>query len=252
LPAASPQRSLLAAVSFLTVLPVSPRARFAARDVSAGGPFFPLVGAGLGALVGLTAVGLSHIAPVLLAAALATGLGSVLTGCLHLDGLADTADALGGRSREHALAVMRDHRIGTFGAVALIVDLLTKSAAIAALAGRWHGVGLVAAAGGCSRFPPIVLAAVLPYARAGDGHGRLLAGATRPPAVAAALLLAAVPAVALGGVAGGAELATALLLAAVLYVVYRRWLGGVTGDTLGAATELAETAALVVAAALVS
>src|SRR5690349_572464 len=123
-------RPLLAAVAFLTRIPVR-----GAFDVGAGAALFPLVGAGIGAAVGGTAYGLAQVLPALAAAGAALAIGALLTGGLHLDGLADSADALGGRSREDALAIMRDHAIGSYGAAALVLDLVVKAAALAALAG---------------------------------------------------------------------------------------------------------------------
>src|SRR5438270_12724925 len=125
-------RSLFAAIAFLTRIPVGGRS----YDVAGGVAVFPLVGAAIGAAVGGTAYGLARILPSLAAAGIAVALGALLTGGLHLDGLADSADALTARSRDAALAIMRDHAIGAYGAVALVLDLVVKSAALAALAGR--------------------------------------------------------------------------------------------------------------------
>src|SRR5205823_452731 len=121
---------------------------------------FPLVGAALGAAVGGAAYGLARIMPSLAAAGIALALGALLTGALHLDGLADTADALGARSREGALAIMRDHAIGTYGATALVLDLVVKTAALAALAGRSRVVLEALAAGALSRATPATRSAL--------------------------------------------------------------------------------------------
>ena len=236
MPAAS---TLLAAVSFLTRLPVGGRS-FA---VGAGAALFPVVGAGVGAAVGGTAYGLAHVVPPLAAAGAALALGALLTGALHLDGLADTADALGGRSREAALAIMRDHSIGTYGAVAVALDLLVKAAALASLAGRSRVVLEALAAGALSRAVPVVLAVLLPDARR-EGAGA--AFAVTPVAAVVAVVLAAALAVPADPLLIPVAAAAALVIGAWL----RRWLGGRTGDTLGAATELVETTVLAAAAAL--
>lgn len=246
----APLLALLAAVSFLTIVPVGRRLAFGARDVARGAPLFPLVGAALGALAGLTAAALAKAMPTSVAAATAVALSALLTGCIHLDGLADTADALGGRSRERALAIMRDHQIGSFGAVALITTLLIKTTAVATLASRGHLVLALTCAAACARLPAVLLASVLPYARAGDGQGRVLAGHTSHANAGLAVAAAAVIAAATLQTDGLVLLASAGCVALALGLAYRRWLGGVTGDTLGAATELAETAALVVAVGL--
>src|SRR5205823_9862628 len=102
------------------------------------------------------------------AAGVALLVGALVTGALHLDALADSADALGAHSREHALQIMRDHAVGAYGATAIVLDLLVKGAALAALARADHVVGATAAAGALSRGAPVLLARTLPYARS-DG-----------------------------------------------------------------------------------
>jgi adenosylcobinamide-GDP ribazoletransferase len=231
-------RALVAAVGFLTRIPVGGR-----YDVAAGAALFPVVGAGLGAAVGGTAYGLARVLPPLAAAALALALGALVTGALHLDGLADSADALGARTREAALAIMRDHATGAYGTVALVLDLLAKAAALAALAGRSRVVLEALAAGALSRGVPVVLGVVLGGARA-DGAGAAFRVSPGTAGVAVALAAAATAPV------EPVLLAVAAGVTVMLGAWMRYRLGGHTGDTLGAATELAETAALVAAAAL--
>jgi adenosylcobinamide-GDP ribazoletransferase len=171
---------------------------------------------------------------------LAVATGAVLTGALHLDGLADTADALGARTRERALEIMRDHAVGAYGAVALILDLALKVATISVL-----GIRDIACAGAVARVAPVLLAVALPYVRSA-GTGGFLAS-VGVPAAAAAAALGAAPCVLLGlWPLALVPLATAALAIPIL----RTWLGGVTGDTLGAAAEVTELAALVLAVAL--
>jgi len=232
-------RPLLAAVAFLTRIPVGG----ASFDPGAGAALFPVVGAGVGAAVGGTAYGLAQVVPALAAAGAALGVGALLTGALHLDGLADTADALGARSREAALAIMRDHAVGTYGTVAVVLDLLVKAAALAALAGRGRVVLEALAAGALSRAAPVVLGLLLPDVRR-EGAGA--AFRVTPGAAALAVPLAA----ALAVPADPLLIAVAAAAALVLGIWLRRWLGGRTGDTLGAATELVETTVLAAAAAL--
>jgi adenosylcobinamide-GDP ribazoletransferase len=231
--------SLLAASAFLTRVPVGG----ASYDIGAGAALFPVVGAGVGAAVGGTAYGLAHVVPALVAAGAALAVSVLLTGALHLDGLADTADALGARSREAALAIMRDHAIGTYGTVALVLDLLVKAAALAALAGRSRVVLEALAAGALSRAVPVVLGLLLPDVRR-DGAGA--AFRVTPRAAVLAVVLAAALAIPADPLLIAVAAGAALLLGAWS----RRRFGGRTGDTLGAATELAETAVLVAAAAL--
>jgi len=239
-------RAAAGAVAFLTRLPVGRLVVLDGADVARGAPVFPLVGAGIGAAVAGIAIGLEHVLPALAAAALGLAAGAALTGALHLDALADTADALTKRG-EDALRVMRDHAIGAYGAAALALDLIVKTTVLAALVVHGHALGAAIAAGALSRGVPLAIGVLLPPLRA-DGAGASVrvthTGAIAGVAVAAAVAFAAGP-------AHGPELiAAAAILAGAAIVFYRRWLGGVTGDLLGAATELSETLLLVTAAAL--
>jgi cobalamin 5'-phosphate synthase/cobalamin synthase len=218
-------------------------------DVARGALLFPVVGAGIGAAVGLAAVLLDEPLPALPAAALALALGLLLTGAIHLDGLADTADALGGRSRAEALSIMRDHAVGTYGVAALIVDLLVKATLIAALLDGEDAFLALVAAAALARAAPLPLAYLLPYAREDVGPGGVLGGRLSFWSVAGAVAVATALAIALLGVRGVWMFAAAALLALLLGAGFRRWLRGVTGDALGATTELCDTLALLVAVA---
>jgi adenosylcobinamide-GDP ribazoletransferase len=235
-----PAASVRAAVGFLTRIPVG---RVEAADVARAAWAFPLVGAAIAAAGGGVSLLVDPRLSPLVAAALAVVTTTALTGALHLDGLADTADALGAGTRGRALEIMRDSRIGSFGVAALGLDLLLRLTVIAQLLGG-SLLGPLIAAGALSRGASVSLAAVLPYVRSGEGvlnhRWSSLAGAAVAVAVAAVALRTDVFAVA------GAVAAVTL----VLGVLFRRWLGGVTGDTLGAASELAELTALLVAAGL--
>lgn len=239
-----------AALAFLTRLPVGRWFDFDGEDVARAGLVFPLVGAGIGALVGATAVLLDGPLPPLLAVALALAVQVLLTGALHVDALADTADALGGRSREHALEIMRDHAIGSYGAVAIALSVLIKATALAALLDDDHVIPVLVAAGALSRAAPVVLAAWLPYARVGSGTGSSLTrGGHGRAALAAGLALAIAFLVSEADAAILAAGAAGVLLP--LGLGFRRWLAGVTGDTLGAAIEVVELAVLIGAVALI-
>ncbi len=239
-------RAALAAVAFLTRIPVA--AALDGADVRRAGAYFPLVGAGLGAVTGLVALGLSHLLPSLLAAVLAAAALALLTGALHFDALADTADGLGGSTRERALEIMRDHTIGTYGALALVLDVGVRVFTVGALLDQGHVVADLVAAGAVARAVPVGIASALPYARAGGGIGSPFTSGSRSRAAVAAVL-GVVVAVAVAGVTGLELAAAAVLVGVGAALVCRRWLGGVTGDTLGASAELAELAALVVAVA---
>lgn len=242
-------RAAVAAVAFLTRVPVGRRIECGPADVARGAAFFPLVGAGIGALVGLVAAGADDRLTPFLAATVAVALEALLTGAIHLDALADAADGLGAGTRERALAVMHEGTIGAFGAAALGLDLLAKTAAIAALQDGPRPVLALAAAFAVGRAAPLALAWALPYARRDGGTGLVLTERRAVPWLALGLALAVGTAMAALGVGGLVLAAGAAAAAAMVGLLARRRLGGVTGDVLGAALELATTVALVAAAA---
>jgi adenosylcobinamide-GDP ribazoletransferase len=249
MPAAS-VRAAAAAVTFLTRVPIGRGVVLEGTDVARGAVLFPLVGAGVGALSGGVAVLLHPMLPAFVAAGIAVAVAVVVTGAMHIDALADIADAAGVLTRERALEVMRDSRVGAFGAAAIALDLLIKVGALAALLDAGDAFAGLVAAGALSRAVPAPLAVLLPYPRAGGGPGSVLTGSVSRYAAAISVLLALGIATLAAGLSGLWLAATAGVVALALGVVYRHWLGGATGDALGAVTELAETAVLVVALGL--
>lgn len=240
-----PVAQLRVAVAFLTRLPVGGAGAWPDGAIGRAAWAFPLVGAllGLGAALVQT-LGLASGLPPVLAAILTTALLAVVTGALHEDGLADTADALGSvRDRARALEIMRDSRIGTFGALALGFVTATRIAATAALPLPGLVPAMVAAAT-LSRLAMVWLMAALPAARA-DGLGAA-AGRPGPTVVVIATALgAALTALASGPIAAAGPILLAAALAILLGTWFRRRLGGQTGDTLGATQQLVEAAVLV-------
>lgn len=236
-------RALLLAAAFLTRLPVPDVGVVPDRVLGRAVGWFPWVGALLGGAAALAAVAGAGGPPLLVAALLIAASGLV-TGGLHLDGLADSFDAMGaGGSKERMLDIMRDSRIGAHGAAGLLLGTVVKVAALAAVVDEPMVVALVPALG---RWVLAVLIVAFPYARA-RGLGRTM----KDHAGLAQVALGAVPVVALGALAGplgpifaGVGLAAALLVAVAL----RRRLGGLTGDTYGLGLEVAETAGLCAAA----
>lgn len=250
-------RAVVAAYSFLTVLPVGRRLALDAKDVARGSALFPVVGATIGALTGGAAWFLGDHLPSMLAAVLAVALGVAVTGALHLDGLADCADGLGARTPEDRLRVMRDHTNGTYGGAALLLDLLVRTAVLSALAGLEIALWISIAAGAWSRTSGPVLSAFLPYAQSRPGAGGVLNEERRRGTVILSVLVAGTivaGSYAADAYGGGGELTAAGLIAsigataAVIWIVgrtARRRLGGVTGDVMGACSELVELAVLV-------
>lgn len=256
-------RTLLAtwwlAVGLFTVLPVAPTPRVTREDAGRAILWLPAVGG----LVAIPAAVVLLAAQItgrsadrrLLAACLAVVVVAALTGGLHLDGLADTADGLGSRRPRHeALGIMRRSDIGPFGVIALVLAMLIQITSLAALAPMWLAASSLVAAAVTGRVA-VVLATGSRAARA-EGFGALVAGG--PPRSArmtagAALLVAVTAAGAAGGgfalaVRGLAAVTAALLMAALLTRAAQSKLGGMTGDVFGAVIEVATTTVLVVLA----
>ncbi|HUN59010.1 MAG TPA: adenosylcobinamide-GDP ribazoletransferase [Candidatus Binataceae bacterium] len=232
------------AASFLTILPIGPGALASPEDQAAAFGWFPLVGFALGLVLCAEDRILAGLFAPLLRSSLIVMTLAIVTGALHLDGLADTADALGARAdHERALAILRDSHIGTFGSVALIFVIGLKIAALANAHG-WQRYAAIYAAPGLARWAMTGIGYGLEYLREqGAGIPLLKRGAARSLRVATIIaVIAMVPL--LGRCAVRAAL-TAVVITLGLRGFYRRWLGGITGDLIGAAGEMVETAVLI-------
>lgn len=237
-------------VLFSTRLPFARSFAVTGADIARASWALPLAGALVG-LLGAVAYWLAHAVglPPLPAGALALATTLVATGCLHEDGLADTADGFGGgTTRERKLEIMRDSRIGSYGACALMLSLLLRGSALASLAEAALVAGALVAAHASARATMPVLMWLVPRARP-DG---LSADAGPPPgaSVAAAVVLGVI-ALALGLDRGAAIAAVLLLVAVVACVAWlsREQVGGQTGDVLGALEQVSEITVLLAAAA---
>lgn len=234
---------LLLVVSFLTRLPVPFCPAYVEGGLARAMRLFPLAGAVVGSAGGVVFMAAHAVLPPLAAALLALLTTIVLTGALHEDGLADTADGLGARGgREKRLDVMRDSRSGAYGVLALVFSVGLRAAALAAAPSALAGLGGLVAAAAFSRACIPALMQVLPPARA-DGLG---AGAGIPHAgiAATALVLGGMLAVVGGGMAAAPAVVASLAAVVALVWLARRQFGGYTGDILGACQQLAEIAFL--------
>ncbi|GBD43272.1 Adenosylcobinamide-GDP ribazoletransferase [bacterium HR40] len=233
------------ACMFLTRLPLRPTRPVGLRDLAAAVYMFPIVGALVGAVGGLVYLLAIHLdLPTLPATVLAVAAMVAVTGGLHEDGLADTADALGaGEDREKALAVMRDSRIGSFGALALVLVVVAR---LSALANFWDPgfflrVAVTAAAASRAAMPVVMW--LQPSARTSGLAAS--AGRPEPPRVWAGIALALALGFLLLPPAAFFEAAAASALAAAATATWLgRRFGGCTGDTLGAVQQVAEVAFL--------
>lgn len=230
-------RALLTATAFLTRIPVRAPAD---PSLARAAVWFPLVGLIVGGLAAGTRALADLALPPLPATLLAVTVAVLVTGALHEDGLADVADGIGAHTtRERRLEILRDPRVGTFGALALILCVLLVTTSVAAL-DTTEAVQAFAVAHVLARW------AVLPVARftrpaRPDGAGSLLAVSTPTLVVATAGSLAVAVAIA-GVVAGLSAVVAAAVVAALTSILLTRTLGGVTGDGYGAAAKLTETA----------
>ena len=257
----SAPRHFLLALQFFTRIPVTGRLAawvgYSPAMLRASAGHFPGIGWVVGALGAGVLWGALQCLPggalgALVAAVLSTAATVWLTGAFHEDGLADTADGLGGgQTRERALAIMKDSRIGSYGAVTLVLVLALKWVLIALLAERSaaQAVAAVLAVHVLSRLAPLCIMRGLPYVGDADGSkSKPLADAVSRGGVALGFAWS-IPALALTWQAQGAfnTIASVLLSLVVLAYVWRllaRRLQGFTGDTLGATQQLCEVALL--------
>jgi len=231
-------RQFCAGLTLLTRLPVPVRSPYSIEDVARSMRWFPLIGA----LIGLLYAGTSWLCafrlPALVCATLIVVVEALLTGALHFDGLADTADGFGGgRTREDVLRIMRDHAVGAYGVVAVVLAFALKITTVSALIDRHNAVTYLVIAPALGRWSSVLASAMLPYARRDEsgvpdlvGHAEWLA------ATAIAIALAA----GLARWRGVAACAVVAVLSVIWCAICRRRIGGLTGDTLGALTEVTE------------
>jgi adenosylcobinamide-GDP ribazoletransferase len=252
MPGASLATDLKIIALFATRLPLIQTAPVEGGDIARASWALPVIGAlvgGVGALAYWVAVRIGL--PPAPASALALAVTLAATGCLHEDGLADTADGFGGGGADRArkLEIMRDARLGTYGACALAMSLLLRWSALAAIAEPGSVAMALIAAHGAARGALPAFMRFVPPARQ-DG---LAADAGRPPpqcAAAAALLGIGLLGLGLGI---GPAAVCVMLLAAVSVAMARlarNQIGGHTGDVLGALEQVGEAVILLTAAAL--
>ena len=245
--------ALLAAIGLLTRVPI--RRAFSEAEVAGATAFYPLVGAAIGAaqaavlwsglawLPSPAAAGDASRVPSMVLAVCLVALAVWITGALHVDGLADTFDGFGGgRSRQEVLAIMRDPRLGTYGAAAVFLVLLLKVACLDASIARGGAVIPLVAAPIAGRWAMTAVGWVLPYARPEGGLGAVARGTVPGRGLAFATASSALLLAVLAGWQAVTYAAIAAGVALVTGHASRRRIGGFTGDTLGATGELTEAA----------
>jgi len=237
------------AVGFLTRLPMPHPEGAMPPNFLRAQRMFGVVGALIGATAGVLCLGLRHVGvPDLAAAALALGAGSILTGALHEDGLADVADGFGGGHDPAAkLEIMRDSRLGTYGALVLMAVFVAKVSALAVLPDGFVVQGLIASHALARGVLPF-MATSLPYARK-DGMAATAGQPDSPTAMTAGAFAFLIALLVLPWrEALGAALVAAACAIGMAWLAQRQ-IGGQTGDVLGCAEQLGETAILLLLAA---
>ena len=245
----------LIALQFLTRLPIPARLQtvWGMEDLRDSVHMFPLVGVlvGLGASLVYAAAVFCNLPPVI-AAILAVATQILMTGALHEDGLADVCDGFGGgRTREEKLAIMRDSRLGTYGAIGLILSLGLRIAAIGAIAHPVDVTLALTAAAALSRAAMPVAMWLLPQART-EG---LAASAGRPQrgrVLVGVGLGVVVSLLCMPFLAAGIAIVASAVCGRMLLSLSRRQISGVTGDVLGGIQQATEASCIVAAAAIVT
>ncbi len=228
-------KGLLGAVQFLTVLPL----RGAYGSPGRAAAFFPLVGAAMGA-AGAGVYLLAQAAfPAPVAALAAVTLWMAVGGVLHEDGLADVADAVrAGRAQDRVLAILKDSRIGTYGAVAILLSVLARWQALEYLATPRVWEALIAS----QAVPRAAMVALAWCSRpAGSGLGLALASTLSTPAAIAAMAQGAAAALLCGWRPGSAMIAGVVLIVQAARAWFYKRVGGVTGDCLGFTEQILES-----------
>ncbi|MDQ1278395.1 MAG: Adenosylcobinamide-GDP ribazoletransferase [Thermodesulfobacteriota bacterium] len=245
-------KSFLAAIQFLTIIPMPGGQTIRDTDIESCVRFFPVVGLLIGCLVALCDHCISGLFPSLPAAVLTVLALLIITGGLHMDGLADTADGVFSvRARERMLAIMRDSRIGAMGVLAMVFIIALKIAALVPLPLPQRLAILVLMPIG-GRFAMLLMLTALPYARKDGGLATLF--------ITRRSWLNPVFAIIFLGASGwfvGAWMGLVATLAAVVAAGLVSWyiylkLGGFTGDTIGAASEITETVLALVGLACIN
>ena len=238
--------SLRRAWAFLTRLPGGAHPT-GDRELGRSVPWFPVVGAVVGGLCGIAYWALHDPLGAPIAAVLAVAVGAAVTGGFHEDGLADTADALGGTTRQRRLDIMKDPRVGAFGVLALVLSTLVRVFAVSSLA-PLDGLAALAVAHMLGRSAAVAMMGATPAA-SGTGLGHSYAAHLPRAWTAVAVAASMAVAVSLGPV-GAVGLAASAVGAILVGLIARRAFGGTTGDVLGAVEQLTEMTVLVSAASL--
>lgn len=245
----------ICAVQFLTRLPTPQLRDFQPEWIQHSARYYPLVGLIIGGITGGVLWLGAQIWSPWIAAVLAVAASLALTGCFHEDGLADTADGIGGgQTRDRRLEIMKDSRLGTYGASVLCLNLILRVLCVGTIAhiSPLLGVLCLLASNGLGRAVAVLAMAIMPY---GGNPGMAKEGKpdrTSAHNVLIALLIGALPLIAFSPVIAVVASGAGLLVALVPAYLAWKLLGGRTGDVLGAIEQAFEIGFLLAMAALLA
>ncbi|SAK58654.1 adenosylcobinamide-GDP ribazoletransferase [Caballeronia ptereochthonis] len=244
-------RYFFTALGYFTRVPVPRWVGFEREYLNAAARYFPLVGAMVGGVAALVYLAALRVFPPGVAVLLSMAATLVLTGAFHEDGLADCVDAFGGAyTREDALRIMHDSRIGAFGAIALVIALALKWQALAALPPP-RAAWIMVAAHAASRAFAISYLVTLDYVRA-EGKAKPVAQRMSFAAFAAALVFGLPWLLAIGWRLACFTILALIVLRFVIGRYFVRRIGGYTGDCLGFAQQVFEIAIYLIGLAWIS
>lgn len=239
------KRGFLGATQLLTIIPVQ---LSSPPKPAATVPWFPVVGALIGCAVGSIAAGSTEVVPASVAAGTAVIAGTVLTGAIHEDGLADTADALGGRTIERRREILKDSRLGSYGVIGMFTTIILRILCVATLNPAAAFAGLIAAhtLGRGAAVGVMATASELPDSGLGAEYARTLSRRSALFGVAAAISITVLAT----GWWAGPLVAIATIGAVIVSVVALRLFGAINGDILGAVEQVGECLVLIVVSGL--
>ncbi len=237
------------ALQFLTIIPMPFKREPKEREIASSLVFFPVVGLLIGLLLLLANWGLGEIFDPVITSVLTLLVWVLISGAMHLDGLADSCDGLAGSTAEKRLEIMKDSHTGAFGVVGISLLLLVKFAAIVSLSGwDWEALVLAPVLGSWAM---VLAITAFPYARKNGVGQAFKQGATELKLIIASLITLAA-AVLLAGWWGIAIMAITCLVTIMIGFFFKSRLGGLTGDTYGAVKEVNEAMVLIITPVLLS
>jgi adenosylcobinamide-GDP ribazoletransferase len=238
-------KAFFLAFRFLTIFPLGKGREVTPDLVAAAGKYYPLVGLIMGGMFWIFYFGTRSLFPPGLTTGLLLLFWVILTGALHLDGLADCLDSLyGGTDRESRLRIMKDVHLGTMGVVGLILMLGLKYLVLGEILSSPRLILWVLLIPALSRWTPIFLCCFFPYARPGGGLGQALVQGTGKKELCWATLLAFAPVVLLERLWGLGLILAIGIWSFVCGRYFLKKLGGITGDVMGAVIESSDLLAM--------